>query len=186
MLLFYLSLLETQEDKDKFEYLYKRYSPLLKHVAYQKLHDERLAEDAVHNAFLNIIKSFCSIDDPTSHKTRHFLVVVTEHAAIDMLRKNNHVSQVDYEDVAPTLSVTNDILDGIVVEELSQMIADLPEIYRAVLELRAYHCMSEKQIATALNISYDAVRKRLERARAMLAAALQKQQEGEPYESVPK
>lgn len=186
MLSFYLSLLETQEDKDKFEYLYKRYSSLLKHVAYQKLHDEQLAEDAVHNAFLNIIKSFCEIDDPTSHKTRHFLVIVTERAAIDISRKNNRVVHVDFEKVEPTLSITPDMLDGVAVEELSRMIAELPEIYRLILELRVYHELPEKQIAKVLNISYDAVRKRLERARSLLAAQLQAQQKGEMDESVPK
>lgn len=175
MLSFYLSLLETQEDRDKFEYLYKRYSPLLKHVAYQKLQDDQLAEDAVHNAFLNIIKGFCEIDDPAGHKARHFLVIVTERAAIDILRKNNRVVQVDFEKVEPTLSVAPDMLDGVAVEELSRMIAALPETYRSVLELRVYHELSEKQIAKVLNISYDAVRKRLERARALLAAQIQKQ-----------
>lgn len=186
MLSLYLSLLETQEDKDKFEYLYKRYAPLLKHVANQKLNDEQLSEDAVHNAFLNIIKNFCCIGDPTSHKTRHFLVIVTEHAAIDILRKNHRVPQVDYEEVESTLSITNDMLDGIAVEELCRMIADLPEIYRAVLEFHTYYGMSEKQIANVMDISYDTARKRLERARTLLAAAIQKQQEGAPYESKPK
>lgn len=186
MLSFYLGLLETQEEKDKFEYLYKRYAPLLKHVAYQKLHDEQLAEDAVHNAFLNIIKSFCKIDDPTSHKTRHFLVIVTERAAIDILRTNNRVIHVDFDRVEPTLSVTPDMLDGVAVEELSRMIAALPENYRIVLELRVYHQLSEKQIAKVLNISYGAVRKRLERARSYLAARLQEQEKGEKDESAPK
>ncbi len=185
MLLFYLSLLETQEDKDKFEYLYKRYAPLLKHVAYQKLQNEQKAEDAVHTAFLNIIKSFYKIDDATSHKTRHLLVVVTENVAIDMLRKDRHIARVDFEDIAPTLSVTQEMLDGLAVQELVEMIQSLPEIYRTVLEMRVYHGMNEKQIAAALDISYAAVRKRLERARTMLAANIRKQ-EGVPYESVSK
>lgn len=186
MLLFYLSLLDTQEDKDKFTYLYKRYAPLLKHVACQKLGDEQLAEDAVHNAFLNIIKNFHKIEDETSHKTRHFLVVVTENAAIDMLRKARHMSRVDFEDIAPTLSTTEELLDGIAVRELAELIKALPEIYRTALELRVYHGMSEKRIAATLDISYAAARKRLERARAMLAANIKKQQEGAPYESISK
>lgn len=174
MLAFYLNMLETQEDKDKFEYLYTKYAPLLKHVAYQKLHDEKLAEDAVHNAFLNIIKSFTKIGDPTSHKTRHFLVVVTEHAAIDILRKERPSTSISYEEMEPLLFVSPDMLDRIAVQELAQIIANMPETYRTVLELRAYHDLSEKQIATVLGISYAAVRKRLERARNLLAEAIQK------------
>ena len=172
MLAFYLSLLEPQEDKDKFEYLYERYAPLMKRVAYQKLHDEQLAEDAVHNAFMKIIKSFCKIDDPNSHKTRRFLVVVTERAAIDILRKEKSSTRVSYEQIEPLLFVTPDMLEEISAQELAGMIANLPEIYRTVLELRTYHDLSEKQIATVLGISYAAVRKRLERARNLLAEAM--------------
>lgn len=183
MLCLYLSLLETQEDKDKFERLYEKYSPLLKHVALQILQDEHLAEDAVHNAFLKIIKNFYEIGDISCHKTRHFLVIVTEHVAIDMLRKDRHAPYADYEKVAPTLFRPQELLDGIAVQELVAAIKSLPEIYRTVLELHAYHGMSERQIAAVLNTSYTAVRKRLERARAMLAAIIQ-EQEGEPYETV--
>ena len=174
MLAFYLSLLETDEDRDKFEYLYKRYSSLLKYVANQRLHDNQLAEDAVHNAFLKIIQSFCEIDDPAGHKTRHFLVIVTERAAIDLLRKNRRVISVDYDEIEPLSVFRPDMLDNLAVEELAKAIASLPEVHRTVLELHAYHGLSDRQIATVLDISYEAVRKRLERARSMLAAKLQK------------
>ena len=175
--LFYLNLLETEEDKDKFRILYEEYAPLMKAVARKKLHNEHLAEDAVHDAFVNIIKSFCEIDDVTSHKTRRFLVIVTEHAAIDILRENGRVTQVELDKVGPTLSITPDMLDGVAAEELARIIASLPEAYRTVLELRAYHHLSDRQIARVLDISYGAVRKRQERARMLLAAKLQKQEE---------
>ncbi len=61
MFFFYLSLLESDEDKSKFTKLYSKYAKLMKYVALQKLDDEHLAEDAVHNAFMNIIKSFYMI-----------------------------------------------------------------------------------------------------------------------------
>ena len=172
MLAFYLSLLETQEEKDKFEQIYETYRPLLKHVAYQILHDSYLAEDAVHNAFLNMIKSLCDIDIKDCHKTKRFLVIVTENAAIDILRKHKRAPTEDYEQVEPTMSVTPDMLSRIAAEELADCIAAMPEIYRAPLELRVYHGLTDKQAADVLNISYAAVRKRMERARGMLSAAL--------------
>lgn len=182
MLVFYLCLLENDADRDKFTRMYSKYAKLMKYVALQKLDDEQLAEDAVHNAFMNIIKSFYVIEDVNSHKTKRLLVVITENAAIDILRKNKNYPKISYEDLEPILSVEQDMLDNITVRELVEMIAELPEIYRGVLELRAYHGMSEKQIAAVLDIGYDAVRKRLERARAMLAERIQRQQEGERYE----
>ena len=184
MLVFYLSLLKDDEDKSKFTDLYIKYSKLMKYAALQKLDDEQLAEDAVHTAFLNIIKSFYMVEDVDSHKTKRLLVVVTENVAIDMLRKNKRYSKISYEELEPILSIEPDMLDNIAVQELVEKITELPEIYRNVLELRAYHGLSEKQISAVLGVEYATVRKRLERARSMLAEKLRRQQEGEVYETV--
>ena len=182
MLLFYLGLLQTDGDKDKFTTLYSKYSKLLKHVALQKLNDDQLAEDAVHNAFLNIIKNFHMVGEVDSHKTKRLLVVVTENAAIDIRRKRQKYPQNSFDELEPVLGSSPDMLDGIAVRELMEMIAELPDIYRIVLEMRAFQGMSEKQIAAMLDISYEAARKRLERARAMLTQRMRRRQKGESYE----
>ena len=181
MLSLYLSMLESGEDKAKCTQLYEKYHGLLIHVAYAKLKDEHLAEDAAHNAFLNIVRNFHLVGDIDSHKTKRLLVVVTENAAIDMLRKNKHYAPVSYDELENVLSMDKDMLDSVAVQELVDLICELPEIYRDVLELRAYHGLSEKQIAAILDVEYATVRKRLERARTMLAEKM-KQQEGEVYE----
>ena len=51
MLLFYLSLLETQEEKSKMENLYYTYRGLMLKVAYDILRDFELANDALHTSF---------------------------------------------------------------------------------------------------------------------------------------
>ena len=184
MLSLYLSMLESGEDKAKCTQLYEKYHGLLIHVAYAKLKDEHLAEDAVHSAFLNIVRNFHLVGEVNSHKTKRLLVVVTENVAIDMLRKNKRYSKISYEELEPILSIEPDMLDNIAVQELVEKITELPEIYRNVLELRAYHGLSEKQISAVLGVEYATVRKRLERARSMLAEKLRRQQEGEMYETV--
>ena len=183
MLFFYLSLLETEGDRAKFIQLYEKYRGLLIYVANQKLNDPHLAEDAVQTAFLNVVRNFHSVAEIDSHKIKRFLVVVTENVAIDMLRANRIYAPVSYEQLEPVLSVDEDMLDNVAVEELADIIRELPPIYRDVLELRAYHDLSDRQIAIVLGVEYATVRKRLERARSMLAAKLHRQ-EGEIYESV--
>lgn len=182
MLVCYLNLLETDEERSKFVELYDTYGKLMKYVALQKLDDEFLAEDAVHTAFLNVIKSFYIFDEINCHKTKRLLVIITENVAIDMLRKNKHYSGIDIADLEPLLSIDPDMLDNMAAEDLVTTITELPEIYRNVLELRAYHELSEKQIAAVLGIEYATVRKRLSRARAMLAQKLKGQEKGAIYE----
>jgi restriction endonuclease len=57
MLLFYLSVLDTPEEKNKLSYYYEKYSLLLAKIAMGYVHSHSLAEDAVHNTFLTIIKN---------------------------------------------------------------------------------------------------------------------------------
>ena len=58
MLVYYLQMLDTPEEKVQFEQIYMKYRGLMYHVAENILHDSQEAEDAVHNAFLRIIKRF--------------------------------------------------------------------------------------------------------------------------------
>ena len=61
MLYFYISMVETPEEKTKVEQLYLNYRQTMYHVAYQILKDSFEAEDAVHGAFLRVIKNLDKI-----------------------------------------------------------------------------------------------------------------------------
>ena len=48
MLAMYLTALDCEEDKNKFELLYMEYRKLMLYVANRILKDEHLAEDTIH------------------------------------------------------------------------------------------------------------------------------------------
>ena len=50
----YLQLIDTAEDRSKFERLYEQYKQLMFYTAFQILKRPQDAEDAVHHAFLSI------------------------------------------------------------------------------------------------------------------------------------
>ena len=58
MLAILLQLIDDPEDKRKFEDIYSRYERLMFIVARDILKDPYKAEDAVNDAFINIIKNF--------------------------------------------------------------------------------------------------------------------------------
>ena len=60
------------------------------------------------------------------------------------------------------------------VNDVYEALDLLPEIYREILELKIYRDFNDKEIAKFLDISYSAVRKRLQRAREILIQILQK------------
>jgi DNA-directed RNA polymerase specialized sigma24 family protein len=58
MLIFFLSMLETDENKNKFTLLYEKYRKLMFYVANQILKDKYLSEDAVEQTFVRILTIF--------------------------------------------------------------------------------------------------------------------------------
>ena len=56
------------------------------------------------------------------------------------------------------------------------MFAELPELYRAVLEMRFLLDYSGKEIAKRLNISENVVNVRISRGRAMLRKTMEKEE----------
>lgn len=172
MLTFYLNLIDTPEAQSKFEQLYHQYKRLMLTIANDILKDRSLAEDAVHEAFIKIIRYLEFFDDITCHKTKAFVVIVIRRISYDMLKKENNRKTLDILSVDEGELAVFDSLEHIEVETLAQKIAALPEVYREIIELKVYFDCSDKQLADILGISHAAARKRLERARNALAKRL--------------
>ena len=86
MLIFYMSLIDSDESKDKFESLYLKYRKHMKHIAMKILDDEHLAEDAVHNAFVKIISNLEKFNKINCQETRNLIVIIIRSVSIDMYR----------------------------------------------------------------------------------------------------
>lgn len=181
MLLFYLSLIENEEDKSKFERLYNQYRKLMKYKAIEILHDEFLAEDAVHEAFIKLTRHISGVDENDSHKTTAFIVIIVKSVCSDMIRKEKNKA-ISLENVDYIGCVNDDSYKSLEVEDIYSVIASLPDTYREIIELKVSHDLSDKAIADVLNISNSAVRKRLQRAREILKKKLAEQ--GEEYVSI--
>lgn len=182
MLLFYLSLIESEEDKSKFARLYHSYAKVMKYVAVEMLNDEFLAEDAVDEAFLKLTRYIKGVDENDSHKTKAFIVIITKSVCKDMIRKLKRDKSFSSEEIEEIGAVNDDAFKNIEFEYVYKAIESLPDTYREIIELKVYHDLSDKQIADVLHITNATVRKRLQRAREILRNKLAKQ--GEDYVSV--
>jgi len=167
MLPVYLAMLDGEEEKSKFELLYLTYRKLMFHVANGILNDEGLAEDAVHQAFLKILKNFDKVGEISCHKTRSYVVIIVRNAAINMYNSRKRHSAVPIKEAAfcaaGNFPEQTENLDG-----LAKAVLKLPAIYKDALKLKYVQEFSNAEIAGMLGISESAVRKRLERARRML------------------
>ena len=68
-MLIYLQMIESPEDKHKFEIIYEKYRDMLFAIANDILHNEHDAEDAVHFGFVKLAENISKIGDPDCPKT---------------------------------------------------------------------------------------------------------------------
>ena len=86
-MLIFLTLVDTQEEKDKFTALYEKYRYFMWYLANQILNDYQLAEDAVQDSFLVLAKHLNKVDSVDSPQTKRYLATIAKSRAIDILRK---------------------------------------------------------------------------------------------------
>jgi len=173
MLLLFLSMIDSPEEKRKFEQLYLLYHRHMLRTAQKILRDEQLAEDAVHQTFLRIMGDMTKIGDVSCHQTRVYAVIKVRGIALNMLRARRKIIEMPFEELLEDME--DEIADEISGEELRAVLAQLPPIHRDVLYLMYFEDMSVRDISRQLSLSESAVKKRLERARGALQAELTKE-----------
>ena len=177
MLGVYLSVIETDDLKSRFEELYIKYSQLMYAVAFKILKNNEDAEDAVHQSFLNIARHFDKVNNISRQDIKPYLAVVVRNAAINILRSNKR-----HESVVQELSARDNTevesFDNYGYNELVEAIKQLPQLYKDVLFLHYVEDFSVKETAEMLNLSKGTVYKRLERGKTILADILEEVQNG--------
>lgn len=178
MIMIYLSMIDTEEDKSKFIKIYDKYRNLMFYVAREILKDNYLAEDALQEAFIRIARNLHKINDIYSHETKGFVVIIVKNVSITMLKKMDD-KNTPYDDISELLSIEDylfdDYLDKINFEIIVNEIRNLPEIYKTVIYLDLVFELGNKEIAHAIGISVDAAKKRKERGRKILKQRLEKE-----------
>ena len=168
----YLSMIETEADRTRFEVIYYEYRNLMFHVANRILQNEHDSEDVVHQAFLKVAEIIEKIDDPQSPKTKSLVVTIAERKAIDQYRarKKRGWLSLDEEFVnMPTVGDLEHVPERLLI---AKAIAQLPTKYRQLLLLKFDCGYSEQEIAQMLSMTRENVKKTIQRAKLKLITIL--------------
>ena len=168
----YLSMIETEDDRSRFEIIYHEYKRLMFYVANRILQNEYDSEDAVHQAFLKIAEIIEKIDDPKCPKTRSLVVTIVERKAIDQYRARKKQSRLSLDEEYINVPVADELEDVPARLHFAKAMALLPTRYRELLLLK-YDCgYSDQEIAQMLSMSKENVKKTIQRAKAKLSAIM--------------
>ena len=168
----YLSMIETEDDRSRFEIIYHEYKRLMFYVANRILQNEYDSEDAVHQAFLKIAERIEKIDDPKCPKTRSLVVTIVERKAIDTYRARKKQSRLSLDEEYINVPVADELEDVPARLHFAKAMALLPTRYRELLLLK-YDCgYSDQEIAQMLSMSKENVKKTIQRAKAKLSAIM--------------
>lgn len=158
-----LAVLENEGQREELSEFYEKYKSRFYAIAFEHLHNGEEAEDAVQDAFSAIA------DKPEIFFTKNendrlmYTAIIVRNISVDYYK---------YDQKHKTEELTDDIVDKKVAvmeqaigecskDELMNFIESISEPLRQALLLRIHYRMTTSQIASTLNISETAVRKRI-------------------------
>ncbi|MCM1062682.1 MAG: sigma-70 family RNA polymerase sigma factor [Eubacterium sp.] len=167
MISFYLSLLDTPEEKSKFEQLYRLYRQDMYKTAYGILENKYDTEDAVHEAFMRVMKKLTKISEINCHQTHAYLLIIVKNTALKILKKRKNTIAVDTDtiEIADDFGLEEYVISNMEVESIKHILEQLSDDYYEVLFLELFMEFSISDIAEQLGLTYENTKKRLQRAK---------------------
>ncbi|MCM1577198.1 MAG: sigma-70 family RNA polymerase sigma factor [Ruminococcus sp.] len=157
--------IETPAEKKLFRKIYRKYEGIMYDTAYSILLNRFDAEDAVHTAFTNIAGHLDKISDINSTGTKGYLIIAAKHAALKTLAANKKFAFPETDEPeADDIDVEEYVIRNMEAGRLEAVLLGLPAADYEVLFLNIYMDLDIREISETLCITYDAAKKRLQRA----------------------
>ena len=167
-------------DAERYRELVERHERRVFAVAWSRLGDAALAEEAAQEAFIRGYRRLWLLGDGA--KFAAWITTIARHAAINLgLRHRRELNKRErwaLEQPAAASPVTGEPAELCPPETLRQTLAELPAAHRECLVLFYLEGKSGAEAAATLGISEAALRVRLHRARAALRERLEEKLEG--------
>ena len=176
-----LVALVARGDEDALAELYDRVGRIAYGLALRVLRDERHAEDAVQEAFLQVWRSAATFRAERA-KASTWILTLVHRRAVDLVRREER-RQAD--------PLTDDSMLGMATEETEEAawlrferervqaaLKELPDVQREALELAYYGGFSQSELADRLGVPLGTIKSRMFAGLARLRELLDDTQEG--------
>ena len=174
----------SQGDVDALDVLYDRYARAVFSFAVRIVHDGRIAEEVLQEAFMRSWQQSGRFELNRGNYAS-WLLSITHNLAIDEVRKSQRRPQkadmVDITDVLRSeIDTTVNIEEAAEATELRGVIRDamdhLPEAQRRTIELAYFEGLSQREIAAFLNEPLGTIKTRMRLGMQKLKDVLSEQE----------
>lgn len=166
----YFMLLETEEDRKKFQEIYENNYLKMYYVAHSMGQNQADAENAVHDSFLSLAEKFTKYSHLSCSEMMGLCVSIVKNKVLDSIRRANRYSEAEWEDIV--------LYDETPEHDASRMaerqeraafvhkaMGEISEILRETLALKYYYQLSNKEIARIQGVPVKTVEMRLFRGK---------------------
>lgn len=173
-MLFLILCTFSEDEQAQIEQLFKENHDLLYKISYQLLRSETDAEDAVAQAFLNIMEHFEKISRLSRPERRPYCVVIAKNTSYDILRRKKRMIPVEefYGDDTDD-NVADTFFEKFKKSQLIDALNLLDKNDRTLLTFRFGRDMPLKDLAVLMEISEETAKKRSQRALKKLRKILE-------------
>jgi len=146
-----------------YEQLFKHYYKPLVLFSFRYVKNKKIAEDVVHDVFVNIWENREKLDFTGNFKS--YLFIAVRHLSLKKSVRLNKFEEIDIE----VISTKNDLPDTIMIRQefekaISIAISKLPEKRKEIFCMHRFDKLTYSEIALALNISIKTVETQMSRA----------------------
>ena len=156
-------------DHDAFAEIIEQHEDMVYSLAYHFFHDRSRSEELAQDVFLQLYRNLGTIESD-SHLL-FWLRQVTTRRCIDLARRSR-LKAVSLEDVE--LRAVEKHADPLLDRRLKKLVAELPEVQKAVVTLRYQEDLDPSEICKIVGMPVNTVKSHLHRALQALRRKLEK------------
>jgi RNA polymerase sigma-70 factor (ECF subfamily) len=175
MLTYFLSMLETEEERLTFAAFYEEHRNRCLRAALAITKSMDLAEDAVQDAFLRMIRHKDKYFTDFGKRTGTTIVIMVKSAALNILHRENQLvhSQLDESTPDCTPDVFRIVAGKDAVDRVQHHVSKLDEANQTVYEMKFLRGMSDGEIAEEIGITKNAVAIRIHKIRSSIISTME-------------
>ena len=160
-----------QKDQRAMSQLYQMYVEELTSVCYRYIPNADDAKEVLQNSFVKIFTSIPTLEYRGEEQFKGWLVRIVANEALTFLRNKKKLLFVEQNESTDAINEddANPDTERISPDELHQLISELPDGYRTVLNLYVFENYSHRQIAELLGIKESTSASQLFYAKQWLA-----------------